>query len=89
MSRQHTWYYVRKLEEAGLIRREKRSNVVFYELTEESKNLLTLCEGTVFPARLHRLDKCQVAYEIVADGLVPKDFKRWRWLIGRLCWALS
>jgi hypothetical protein len=34
LSRQHTWYYVRKLERCNLIRREKRSNVVFYELTE-------------------------------------------------------
>ena len=87
LSRQHTWYYVRKLEEARLIRREKRSNVVFYELTEESKNLLTLCEGTVFPARLHRLDKCQVAYEIIAEGLVPENFRRvemtnWTALLG-------
>ena len=87
LSRQHTWYYVRKLEEARLIRREKRSNVVFYELTAESKNLLTLCEGTVFPARLYRFDKCQVAYEIVADGLAPENFKRvemvnWTALLG-------
>jgi hypothetical protein len=87
LSRQHTWYYVQKLEECSLIRREKRSNVIFYELTEESKNLLTLCEGTVFPARLYRFDKCQVAYEIIADGLVPENFKKvemvnWTALLG-------
>jgi len=87
LSRQHTWYYVRKLEECRLIRREKRSNAVFYELTEESKNLLTLCEGTVFPARLYRFDKCQVAYEIIAGGLVPENFKKvemvnWTALLG-------
>jgi hypothetical protein len=87
LSRQHAWYYVRKLQRCGLVRREKRSNVVFYELTEESKRLLTLCEGTVFPARLYRFDKCQVAYEIVADGLVPENFKRvemvnWTALLG-------
>ena len=87
LSRQHTWYYVQKLEECRLIRREKRSNVVFYELTEESKNLLTLCEGTVFPARLYRFDKCQVAYEIIADGLVPENFRKvemtnWTALLG-------
>jgi hypothetical protein len=87
LSRQHTWYYVRKLEECRLIRREKRSNVVFYELTGESKNLLTLCEGTVFPARLYRFDKCQVAYEVIADGLVPENFKKvkmtnWTALLG-------
>ena len=87
LSRQHTWYYVRKLEECNLIRREKRSNVVFYELTGESKSLLTLCEGAVFPARLYRFDKCQVAYEIIADGLVPENFKKveminWTALLG-------
>jgi hypothetical protein len=87
LSRQHTWYYVRKLEECRLIRRDKRSNVVFYELTEESKNLLASCEGTVFPARLYRFDKCQVAYEIIADGLVPENFRKvemtnWTALLG-------
>ena len=74
LSRQHTWYYVRKLEESRLIRREKRSNVVFYELTGESKNLLASCEGTIFPAKLYRFEKCHVAHEVVADGLVPKGF---------------
>ena len=87
LSRQHTWYYVRKLEKCGLIRRDKRSNVVFYELTEESKNLLASCEGTVFPARLYRFDKCQVAYELIAAGLVPENFKKvemtnWTALLG-------
>lgn len=87
LSRQHVWYYIRKLEKCGLIRREKRSNAVFYGLTPESKNLLTLCEGTVFPARLYRFDKCQVAYEIIADGLIPKNFKKvemvnWTALLG-------
>jgi hypothetical protein len=44
--------------------------------TPESKNLLEPCEGTVFPARLYRFDKCQVAYEILAVGLVPENFKK-------------
>ncbi|MCW4004592.1 MAG: winged helix-turn-helix domain-containing protein [Candidatus Bathyarchaeota archaeon] len=87
LSRQHTWYYVRKLEECGLIRREKRSNVIFYELTSESKRLLASCEGTVFPGRLYRFDKCQIAYEIIADGLMPGNFKKiemtnWTALLG-------
>ena len=87
LSRQHTWYYVKKLEDCNLIRREKRSNVVFYELTDESKRLLASCEGTVFPARLYRFDKCQVAYEIISDGLVPVNFRKvemtnWTALLG-------
>ncbi len=87
LSRQHPWYYTRKLEECRLIRRERRSNVVFYELTEESKNLVASCDGTIFPARLYRFDKCQVAYEIVAAGLVPENFRKvemtnWTALLG-------
>src|SRR3972149_7888969 len=35
LSRQPTWDYVRKLEKCKLIRREKRSNVLFYELTSD------------------------------------------------------
>ena len=61
--------------------------MVFYELTSESKKLLASCEGTVFPARLYRFDKCQVAYEIIADGLVPVNFRKvemtnWTALLG-------
>ncbi len=87
LSRQHTWYYVRKLEECGLVVREKRSNVVFYRLTEESKNLVTSCEGKTHPAKFLRFDKCQVAYEILAEGQVPADFRRvemtnWTALMG-------
>ena len=87
LSRQHTWYYVRKLEECNLIRREKRSNVVFYELTPESKRLLASCEGAVFPGRLYRFDKCQVAYEIIVEGRLPENFKKiemtnWTALLG-------
>lgn len=88
LSRQHTWYYVRKLEECNLIRREKRSNIVIYELTDESKRLLGSCEGTIFPARLYRFDKCQVAYEIISDGLLPANFRKvemtnWTALLGK------
>lgn len=61
LSRQHTWYYIQKLEKARLIRRQVRSNVVFYELTVQSKSLLKSCEGVVFPGELYRFDKCQVA----------------------------
>ena len=87
LSRQHVWYYIRKLEQCHLIRREKRSNVVFYELTPESENLLKSCEGVVFPARLYRFDKCQVAYEVVVEGRYPRGFKpvemvNWTALLG-------
>jgi len=87
LSRQHTWYYVKKLEKAKLIRRQVRSNVVFYELTSESKSLLRSCEGVVFPGELYRFDKCQVAYDVVVDGVAPEGFRRvemvnWTALLG-------
>jgi hypothetical protein len=87
LSRQHVWYYVRKLEKCHLIRRDKRTNAVFYVLTPESKNLLASCEGKVFPARLYRFDKCQVAYEILVEGRYPTGFRRvemvnWTALLG-------
>jgi hypothetical protein len=87
LSRQHTFYYIQKLEKAKLIRRQVRSNVVFYELTGESKNLLTSCEGKLFPSELYRLDKCQVCFDVLVDGRVPTDFKRvemvnWTALLG-------
>ena len=88
LSRQHTQYYVKKLEEAGLIYREKRSNVVFYELAESGKTLLKSCEGRVFPGELHRLDKCQVSFGIIIEGRYPDgSFKKvemvnWTALLG-------
>jgi len=87
LSRQHTWYYVKKLERAKLVRRQVRSNVVFYDLTAESKNLLASCEGTVFPAELYRFDKCQVAFEVLRLGFEPTTFRRvemvnWTALLG-------
>jgi DNA-binding transcriptional ArsR family regulator len=88
LSRQHVGYYIRKLEECGLIHREKRSNVVFYELTNAGTSLLKSCEGRVFPGELHRLDKCQVSFVVVREGLYPdRDFKKvemvnWTALLG-------
>jgi hypothetical protein len=78
---------VKKLERARLVRRQVRSNVVFYDLTGQSKNLLASCEGSVFPAELYRFDKCQVAYGIVVDGVLPGGFRRvemvnWTALLG-------
>jgi DNA-binding transcriptional ArsR family regulator len=88
LSRQHVYYYLRKLEICRLIRREKRSSVVFYELTGEGTSLLRSCEGAVFPGELYRLDKCQVGFGIRVEGIVPAEgFKKvemqnWTALLG-------
>ena len=87
LSKQHVHYYLKKLERCKLVRRDKRTNVVFYELTREGKNLLTSCEGRVFPAELYRLDKCQVGFLIRREGLLPEGFRcvemvNWTALLG-------
>lgn len=87
LSKQHVHYYIKKLQKAKLVKREKRTNVVFYELTSRGKNLLTLCEGRVFPAELYRLDKCQVGFLILREGFLSGDFRRvdmvnWSALLG-------
>ncbi len=88
LSKQHTQYYVRKLQDAGLLYKEKRSSVVFYVLTEKGTNLLRSCEGRVFPGELQRLDKCQIVFAIEREGLYPdRDFKKvemvnWTALLG-------
>ena len=38
MSKPHVAYYTKILEKIGFIRREKRSNVVCYEVTTKGKN---------------------------------------------------
>jgi len=86
-SKQHVCYYLKKLQQAGLVRRKIRSNAVFYKLTPLGQNFLVSCEGVVFGSGVYRLDKCQVRYQIVSEGLLPADFKRiemvnWTALLG-------
>jgi len=86
-SRQHVCYYLRKLEQCGLVKRKVRSRVVFYELTCRGKNFLGLCEDVVFGSGVYRLDRCQVRFEILAEGVLPVDFRRvemvnWTALLG-------
>jgi DNA-binding transcriptional ArsR family regulator len=87
LSRQHVYYYIKKLERCKLVKREKRSSVVFYELTGEGKSLVQSCEGRVFPGELYRLDKCQVSFGILREGVLPLDFRpvemvNWTALLG-------
>ena len=87
-SKQHVFYYVRKLEKAGLARRKVRSNCVFYELTRRGQNFLRSCEGVVFGSGVFRLHKCQVLFPILREGVYPRgDFRRiemvnWTALLG-------
>ena len=88
LSRSHVWYYIGKLQKAGLIYQEKRSSATFYALTTEGSNLLKSCEGRVFPGELHRLDKCQVSFRILSEGRYPDgqfkavEMQNWTALLG-------
>jgi len=87
-SKQHVFYYVLKLEKAGLVRRKVRSNCVFYELTRKGQNLLTSCEGVVFGSGVFRLHRCFVKFPVLREGVYPAgDFRRvemvnWTALLG-------
>jgi DNA-binding MarR family transcriptional regulator len=86
-SKQHVSYYLNKLEKAGLVCRKKRSSAVFFELTLRGQNFLGSCEGILFGSGVFRLEKVQYRYPILAEGLLPSDFRRiemqnWTALLG-------
>jgi predicted transcriptional regulator len=87
-SKQHVFYYLKKLQKAGLVRRKVRSNCVFYELTRRGQNFLGSCEGVVFGSGVFRLHRCQVLFPILREGVYPAaDFRRvemvnWTALLG-------
>jgi len=87
-SKQHVFYYLKKLQKAGLVRRKLRSNVVFYELTNRGQNFLISCEGVVFGSGVFRLHRCQVLFPILHEGVYPVgDFRavemvNWTALLG-------
>jgi predicted transcriptional regulator len=86
-SKQHVSYYLNKLEKAGLVCRKKRSSAVFFELTLRGQSFLGSCEGVLFGSGVFRLEKVQYRYLILAEGLLPSDFRRiemqnWTALLG-------
>lgn len=86
-SKQHVSYYLKKLEKAGLVCRKRRSSAVFYGLTLRGQNFLGSCEGVLFGSGVFRLEKVQYRYAILAEGVLPRDFRRiemqnWTALLG-------
>ena len=87
-SKQHVFYYLKKLEKAGIVRRKVRSNVVFYDLTRRGQNFLRSCEGVLWSSGVFRLHRCFVKFGIVREGVYPAgDFRRvemvnWTALLG-------
>jgi len=87
-SKQHVFYYLKKFEKAGLVRRKVRSSAVFYELTKRGQKVLRSCEGVVYSSGVYRLHKCQVLFPVVREGFYPVgDFREvemvnWTALLG-------
>jgi DNA-binding MarR family transcriptional regulator len=87
-SKQHVHYYLKKLQKADLVRRQVRSSVVFYELTNKGKELLASAEGLVFGSGVFRLHKCQVLFPILREGCYPRgsfrevELTNWTQLLG-------
>jgi len=69
-SKQHVFYYLKKLEKAGLVRRKVRSCAVFYELTRRGQKVLTSCEGIVYSSGVYRLHKCQFYFLLFVKGSI-------------------
>jgi len=86
-SKPHVAYYVKKLEQAGLVRRERRSNIVVYSVTQKGSNFLTGSEGALFGSGVWRLHAAKYRFGVVADGVWPVDWRRvakmnWTALLG-------
>jgi DNA-binding MarR family transcriptional regulator len=55
LGKPHVAYYVKKLEQAGLVRRERRSNIIVYSVTRKGSNFLTGSESALFGSGVWRL----------------------------------
>ena len=79
-------YHLKRLEKAGLIRREVRDRIVIYSLTEAGKKFLAGVEGLF--GRWVRLHNVRVVYPVVEDARVPVDWgkvvrlRNWRQYVG-------
>ena len=90
-SKQNVFYYIKKLEKAGLICKKTRSSIAVYELTKKGKELLEGCEGVVFSSGVYRLHHCCVKYKIYREGFYPEggfrkvELVNWTALLGLEC----
>jgi len=67
LSKPHVDYYVKKLRQAGLIRREKRSSIVPYEVTKQGKEFLAGSESVLLGSRVWRLHAAKYRYGLVSE----------------------
>jgi len=90
MSKPHVSYYIRKMKQAGLVKRRNVKWPAFYVVTEKGKKFLTRCSG-LSPDFVFRLHHCGFKYPILVRpaGFEPGSFRRvakacgnWTALIG-------
>jgi hypothetical protein len=86
-SRPLVFYYMHKLEQAQMVIRRRRSNIVVYEVTPHGKNFLTGSEGVLFGSGVWRLHAAKYRFGLVRDGVWPVDWRRvakmnWTALLG-------
>ena len=67
-SKQHVNYYIQRLKRAGLVFREKDSNIVVWALTEKGKGFLREGESRLTSSFTFRLHNCSFMYRIVQEG---------------------
>ena len=77
VSKQHLHYYIRKMREAGLIKRSKIKWPAFYSLTPRGKKLLTRCER-VAPGFLFRLHNVVFKYALRGPAADPAGWTKIR-----------
>jgi len=88
MARSHVHYYIKKMVNAGLVKRKNRKWPTEYELTDNGKKFLTRCK-VLEPGFLFRLHRCGFKYGVLRDTTVMLDWRRvpkacghWTALIG-------
>jgi len=87
MSKPHVAYYTKILEKTGFIRREKRSNVVCYEVTAKGKEFLDKTESVLVGSKIWRLHNAKYRYSLLHDGVWPVEWRKvemtnWTALLG-------
>jgi hypothetical protein len=75
MSKPHVSYYIRKMRQAGLVRRKNVKWPAFYVVTDKGKKFLTRCNVLV-PECVFRLHRCGFKYRILGDAVVSVDWRR-------------
>ena len=66
----------RILEKTGFIRREKRSDIVCYEVTVKGKEFLDKTESELVGSKIWRLHNAKYRYGLIRDGVWPSEWRK-------------